>query len=150
MRKLFASLFSLALVFVFSVHPTFAAPHKDKDCKDFKSWQQAQQYFESHGGSKKNNYDGLDRDHDGLACENLKGFNPSHKNPNDSKGKSTTKQATHNTSSNHNTVSKHESSSAVKKSSTGGKLPKTATDYPLASLLGAIMLLAGVATLKFA
>ena len=43
----------------------------DKNCSDFSTQQQAQQYFESHGGSPSNNVDGLDRDHDGVACEDL-------------------------------------------------------------------------------
>jgi hypothetical protein len=85
MKKLFVPILSLPLVFALSVHPTFAAVHKDMDCKDFKTWQAAQKYFESHSGSKKYNYDGLDRDHDGLACEKNKGFDPHHKNPNDYK-----------------------------------------------------------------
>lgn len=41
----------------------------DKDCADFGSHQEAQDYFESQGGSPSNNVDRLDRDGDGLACE---------------------------------------------------------------------------------
>lgn len=41
----------------------------DKDCGDFGSHQEAQDYFESQGGSPSNNVDRLDRDGDGLACE---------------------------------------------------------------------------------
>ncbi len=41
----------------------------DKDCSDFGSHQEAQDYFESQGGSQSNNVDRLDRDGDGLACE---------------------------------------------------------------------------------
>jgi len=41
----------------------------DKDCSDFGSHQEAQDYFESQGGSPSNNVDRLDRDRDGLACE---------------------------------------------------------------------------------
>jgi endonuclease YncB( thermonuclease family) len=43
----------------------------DKDCKDFATHAQAQTYFESKGGSKTNNVDNLDGDHDGVACETL-------------------------------------------------------------------------------
>jgi micrococcal nuclease len=43
----------------------------DRDCDDFLSQVAAQSYFDSHGGSPSNNVDGLDRDHDGIACENL-------------------------------------------------------------------------------
>lgn len=43
---------------------------EDKNCPDFNGDQDAaQKYFESHGGSATNNVDNLDRDHDGLACE---------------------------------------------------------------------------------
>lgn len=43
----------------------------DKDCSDFSSQAEAQRYFEAKGGSPSNNVDGLDRDHDGIACESL-------------------------------------------------------------------------------
>lgn len=85
MKKLIVAIFSVVLVFAFTVQPTFAAVHKDMNCKDFKTWQAAQKYFEAHGGSKYYNYDDLDRDHDGLACERNKGFNPHYKNPNNYK-----------------------------------------------------------------
>lgn len=41
----------------------------DYDCYDFASPGEAQAYFESDGGSSYNNADGLDRNHNGLACE---------------------------------------------------------------------------------
>lgn len=41
----------------------------DYDCYDFASQGDAQAYFESDGGSSYNNADGLDRNHNGLACE---------------------------------------------------------------------------------
>ena len=43
----------------------------DKNCSDFATHQQAQDYFVSHGGSPTNNFDGLDADHNGIACESL-------------------------------------------------------------------------------
>ena len=43
----------------------------DKDCSDFANQAQAQSYFVSHGGSPSNNFDNLDADHDGVACESL-------------------------------------------------------------------------------
>ncbi len=44
----------------------------DKDCSDFATHQQAQDYFVSKGGSSANNIDKLDgSDHDGLVCETL-------------------------------------------------------------------------------
>ena len=41
----------------------------DYDCYDFGSQGAAQAYFVSDGGSVYNNADGLDRNHNGLACE---------------------------------------------------------------------------------
>ncbi len=44
----------------------------DRDCSDFKTHAEAQQYFDSHGGSASNNFDDLDgSDHDGRVCETL-------------------------------------------------------------------------------
>lgn len=41
----------------------------DKDCADFPSQAAAQAYFLSKGGSKTNNVDNLDANHNGIACE---------------------------------------------------------------------------------
>lgn len=46
-----------------------AAP--DRDCPSFSTQQEAQDYFESIGGSADNNADRLDDDGDGLACDDL-------------------------------------------------------------------------------
>jgi micrococcal nuclease len=44
----------------------------DKNCSDFRSHAEAQQWFESHGGSPSNNVDNLDgSDRDGQVCESL-------------------------------------------------------------------------------
>lgn len=43
----------------------------DFNCTDFSSWQAAQDTFLKAGGVGKDIYD-LDRDHDGIACEDLK------------------------------------------------------------------------------
>lgn len=47
------------------------APAADRDCPDFRNRAAAQTYFDAAGGSRLNNVDGLDRDRDGLACEDL-------------------------------------------------------------------------------
>lgn len=45
----------------------------DKDCSDFSTYQEAQDYFNSKGGSATNNVDRLDgSDHDGQVCEMLR------------------------------------------------------------------------------
>lgn len=41
----------------------------DRDCPDFDSHEQAQAFFDRHGGSASENVDRLDGDSDGLACE---------------------------------------------------------------------------------
>lgn len=43
----------------------------DKDCSDFSTQVQAQAFFTAHGGSPSYDFDGLDGDHDGKACESL-------------------------------------------------------------------------------
>lgn len=43
----------------------------DRDCADFSSQQEAQDYFDENGGSATNNVDRLDDDGDGIACEAL-------------------------------------------------------------------------------
>ena len=43
----------------------------DKDCADFSTQAQAERFFRAHNGSRSRNYDGLDGDHDGRACESL-------------------------------------------------------------------------------
>ncbi|MDL5160173.1 excalibur calcium-binding domain-containing protein [Actinomycetospora termitidis] len=41
----------------------------DQNCPDFANQREAQQYFESIGGSATNNADRLDANHNGIACE---------------------------------------------------------------------------------
>ncbi|MDX6623763.1 MAG: competence protein ComEC [Solirubrobacterales bacterium] len=43
----------------------------DKDCADFKTWRQAQNFFKKHGGPSKDPHR-LDGDDDGIACEALR------------------------------------------------------------------------------
>lgn len=44
---------------------------RDYNCSDFNTHNEAQSCFDSCGGSPNNNWSGLDRDHDGIACESL-------------------------------------------------------------------------------
>lgn len=53
------------------VAPIYPSDHIDKDCGDFATEAEAQSYFESGGGSSTYDYDRLDSDHDGMACESL-------------------------------------------------------------------------------
>jgi Excalibur calcium-binding domain len=65
------------LVALFAVFGGLAATHggrasareRDRDCDDFKTQSAAQHFFVSHGGSRRNNFDDLDEDGDGIACE---------------------------------------------------------------------------------
>jgi excalibur calcium-binding domain-containing protein len=43
----------------------------DVNCSDFATQEQAQAWFNQHGGSPSNDVGGLDADHDGIACESL-------------------------------------------------------------------------------
>lgn len=43
----------------------------DKDCKDFRTQQEAQLFFESNGGPESDPHN-MDRDRDGRVCESLK------------------------------------------------------------------------------
>lgn len=52
----------------------FAAPAAsaaDKDCSDFNTWRQAQNFYKKHGGPKYDPHR-LDADRDGIACESLR------------------------------------------------------------------------------
>jgi Excalibur calcium-binding domain len=46
-----------------------SAYEADRDCSDFSTQAAAQMFFIEHGGSASNNFDDLDADHDGIACE---------------------------------------------------------------------------------
>lgn len=45
-----------------------ALAQRDMDCSDFRSWREAQDFYESNGPGDPH---GLDRDRDGIACESL-------------------------------------------------------------------------------
>ncbi len=64
MKKSIGLLLALAVTSV-SIVPANAARVK---CSDFKSWKEAQAYFDA----KKPGYKSLDRDNDGVACEALR------------------------------------------------------------------------------
>ena len=62
----------LALLVAVSILAVPVSPaYADKNCSDFKTHKQAQKWFKKHGGNRHNNVAGLDRDHDGKACESL-------------------------------------------------------------------------------
>lgn len=51
--------------------PATPSPPVDRNCDDFATQAKAQAYFDSRGGSKTRNVDGLDGDGDGVVCEAL-------------------------------------------------------------------------------
>ncbi|MHA6347491.1 excalibur calcium-binding domain-containing protein [Roseivivax sp. CAU 1761] len=46
-----------------------AAQSGDRDCSDFRTWEEAQAFFEAAGPGDPHR---LDRDNDGIACESLR------------------------------------------------------------------------------
>lgn len=67
MRKTIASMVA-ACVLAAAANPAQAA---DKDCSDFGTWKQAQNFYKRHGGPRYDPHR-LDADHDGIACESLR------------------------------------------------------------------------------
>ena len=74
-RLAFLPLLPFLLLMVMAIpgeHSLSATAAATKNCSDFNSQAEAQSYFDKLGGSKTNNVDSLDADHDGIACEDLK------------------------------------------------------------------------------
>ena len=70
MKKAFITILTLGFVLALGLPSAYAA---DMDCGNFSTWAEAQKYFEDNGGSPTNNFNDLDRDHDGMACDSLAG-----------------------------------------------------------------------------
>lgn len=58
-------------VFAIALAAPAASTAGDKDCSDFSTWRQAQNFYIKHGGPKRDPHH-LDADHDGIACESLR------------------------------------------------------------------------------
>jgi hypothetical protein len=126
MKKILISLFLFQFAFVFGIHSAFA--QTDKNCPDFATWGQAQEYFEANGGSAANNVDDLDRNHNGIACEtsNLPGYNGE-----------TWASITHPYSVNGGTGTDGGTGAD------GGEMPDTATNYVNGIVAGVVSIMAG-------
>jgi LPXTG-motif cell wall-anchored protein len=133
--RITATLLSVFLLMFMVAPAAFAAP--GKNCSDFKTQEEAQQYFESHGGSKSNNVDGLDRDHDGIACENL---------PKGSSGVGGGSGSVDKSPGDNSTDKTGDTSSQPQQ---GGKLPKTASPLANMMIVGVAAVIAGVGLLFF-
>ncbi len=66
-----ARLVAVGLVTAAILVPVAPATAGDKDCSDFSTWRQAQNFYKRHGGPKYDPHR-LDADHDGVACESLR------------------------------------------------------------------------------
>jgi hypothetical protein len=66
-----ARLVAVGLVAAALLVPATPAVAGDKDCSDFSTWRQAQNFYKRHGGPKYDPHR-LDADHDGIACESLR------------------------------------------------------------------------------
>lgn len=67
-RRLTLAALTAALAVAFAAPPASAG---DKDCADFNTWRQAQNFYKKHGGPKRDPHR-LDADRDGIACEDLR------------------------------------------------------------------------------
>lgn len=67
-RRLTLAALTAVLAVAFAAPPASAG---DKDCADFKTWRQAQNFYKKHGGPKRDPHR-LDADRDGIACEDLR------------------------------------------------------------------------------
>src|SRR5690606_39197158 len=130
LRKLLSALFALSLVLSFAVSPAYA--FADKDCDDFATWEEAQRLFEEHGGPARDPHR-LDRDGDGIVCEEPQRVDPNHKAGDVDKDKHTDNDKTQ--GSNNQTNGSR---------SQAGKLPKTAPSYPASVLTGSGILAVGI------
>ena len=76
--KLVRILFAVLLAATFTSTLTFSSAAASVNCSNFSTHEEAQAYFEQHGGSSSNNVEGLDTDGDGVICESI----PAAKNDN--------------------------------------------------------------------
>jgi hypothetical protein len=123
-----AALLSLGIA-TFTPTTTFAAP--DKDCTDFSSQQEAQQYWDQKGYSADHDPERLDQDGDGIPCEDGEGSGQN-------SGTDNSGNTNDNNSGNTNDNAKDEQPK-------GGKMPKTALDVPVGIMMGLLSLVTGLA-----
>lgn len=63
--KIALKLLAGSILLIAAAAPSFA---QDMNCSDFRSWREAQDFYERSGPGDPH---GLDRDNDGIACESL-------------------------------------------------------------------------------
>lgn len=160
----------LSILFMFgTTQSVFAAD--DLNCSDFDTQPEAQ----AHLDADPDDPDGLDRDGDGIACENLPQGNATSSNDNASESDNESEEASDDASTDESTSSENASTSEEETTSSddtttteettssdntttdestssdeeGGKLPNTATVLPLGILAGlGAMVLGGLGLRK--
>ena len=130
LRNALFFLATMTLVFFSAFGIAFATP-ADHDCNDFSSQEEAQKYWDEKGYSADHDPERLDADGDGIPCEQGESNSGSSDNGSNNSG--------NNGSSDNGTEPQQGSGS----SESGGKLPKTATSYPVNALAGLGMLVVG-------
>ena len=120
MKKAFITILTLGFVLALGLPSAYAA---DMDCGDFSTWTEAQKYFEDNGGSPTNNFNDLDRDHDGMACDSLAGA-----------------------PANWSWATAHPggTTGGTQGGTQGGQMPATATNYGNGVLVGLVAMMTGV------
>ncbi|QHA94148.1 excalibur calcium-binding domain-containing protein [Bacillus sp. N1-1] len=123
MKKLVSLLATFLLVFGFT---NVGYADDDKDCKDFSSQEEAQNYYESNDPDADPS--DLDRDNDGEACET---HSYSGSDSSDEEAASSDDSA-----ASDEEMTSEEDSSEVADSTEGAEMADTATSYPVYMLLG--------------
>lgn len=118
MKQKFMILTALALLMIgfLNTQTGYAA---DKDCADFSSQKEAQIYFLNGGGSETYNFNGLDRDHDAVACEDHKGYSSAEI---------------------YYETTLPESQNAPEDTNNGGVMPDTASHHPYSIVFGLVII----------
>ncbi|MBN8233771.1 excalibur calcium-binding domain-containing protein [Halobacillus kuroshimensis] len=123
MKKLLAGLFAIGLIFS-SFGAVSADNHDgDKDCPDFASEEEAKEYWDEKGYSAENDPERLDRDGDGIPCED----------PDSSSSDSSEESSDDMSSGDEDAAEEEETMSSEEE---GGELPDTSAPYATYALLG--------------
>lgn len=133
-KKLLSSTILVSALTVGGTSTVFADHSGDMNCGDFETQPEAQEHMEAH----ENDPDGLDRDDDGIACENLPGGDSTGEDSSSDSTSGTEEDATEEGTSDEGTSEDTQEETDEQ----GGELPDTASPLPLGILggLGAMAL----------
>lgn len=140
-KRVFSTLAALAIIIGIS-SPAFASGETGpKNCSDFDTWKQAQDYYEAHGGPEQDPSD-LDRDHDGLACEGLPGFDSSYQ-PSKSDDQGEAQDESDDQKSEQDNTDKQQAAQSNDNNNTndsqGGEMPETAGNNVTGLFIGGLV-----------